>query len=134
MKNLIGNKELISKLNKTRYLKNVGVMTLNDIINELQKPSRDPRSAAEAFSFDENIKTIADVVPRMILPGIVTNVTNFGAFIDLGIKQNGLVHISNMSETFISDPSEVLKVNQKVMAKVIDVDMQRGRIGLSLVL
>ncbi|MGB0885998.1 MAG: Tex family protein, partial [Chitinophagales bacterium] len=97
IENLIGNKELISKLNKTRYLKNVGVMTLNDIINELQKPSRDPRSAAEAFSFDENIKTIADVVPRMILPGIVTNVTNFGAFIDLGIKQNGLVHISNMS-------------------------------------
>jgi len=130
---LIGNQDLLNKIDKTKYLKSVGAMTLNDILAELKKPSRDPRSEAEVFEFDRNLKSIGDVIPAMILPGIVTNVTNFGAFVDLGIKQNGLIHISNMSDTFISDPSEVLKVNQKIMAKVIDVDTQRGRIGLSLV-
>lgn len=132
LKELIGNKELLSTINKSKYLVKVGVHTFNDILAELAKPSRDPRSEAEVFEFDQNIKVINDVVTGMILPGIVTNVTNFGAFVDLGIKQNGLVHISNMSDSYISDPSEVLKVNQKVLAKVIDVDMQRGRIGLSL--
>lgn len=130
---LIGNEALLKKIDNSKYLSSVGLLTFNDIISELKKPSRDPRSSAELFSFDENVKSISDVVPQMILPGIVTNVTNFGAFVDLGIKQNGLVHISNMSETFISDPAEILKVNQKIMAKVIDVDTQRGRIGLSLV-
>lgn len=130
---LIGNKELIHKIDKSKYLQKVGSHTFNDIIAELTKPSRDPRSEAEVFEFDLNIKTINDIVTEMILPGIVTNVTNFGAFIDLGIKQNGLVHISNMSDTFISDPSEVLKVNQKIMVKVIEVDIQRARIGLSLI-
>jgi len=132
LKELIGNQELLNKINKPKYIIKVGALTLNDILSELAKPSRDPRSEAEVFEFDQNIKTINDVVTMMILPGIVTNVTNFGAFVDLGIKQNGLVHISNMSDTYISDPSEVLKVNQKIMAKVIDVDIQRGRIGLSL--
>ena len=130
---LIGNQEMIQKIDKSKYLQKVGMHTLNDIIAELTKPSIDPRSEAEVFEFDQNINTINDVVTMMILPGIVTNVTNFGAFVDLGIKQNGLIHISNMSDTFISDPSEVLKVNQKIMTKVIDVDMSRGRIGLSLV-
>jgi len=131
---LIGNTELVKTIDKTNYLLQVGVHTFNDIISELSKPSRDPRSEAEVFEFDQNIKTINDLVTQMILPGIITNVTNFGAFVDLGIKQNGLVHISNISNSYISDPSEVLKVNQKVMAKVIDVDIQRGRIGLSLLI
>lgn len=133
LSDLIGNQDLLSKIDKSKYLSSVGVMTFNDIVAELKKPSRDPRSEAEVFEFDQNIKSIGDVMPAMILPGIVTNVTNFGAFVDLGIKQNGLIHISNMSATFIADPSEVLKVNQKIMAKVIEVDTQRGRIGLSLV-
>ncbi len=133
IKDIIGNKELIAKIDKTKYLQKVGVHTLKDIIAELTKPSIDPRSEAEVFEFDQSIKTINDVVAQMILPGIVTNVTNFGAFIDIGIKNNGLVHISNMSDSYVSDPNEVLKVNQKIMAKVIDVDIQRGRIGLTLV-
>ena len=133
LKELVGNKELISKIEKSKYLLKIGLHTYNDIISELAKPSRDPRSEAEVFEFDENIKTINDIVTEMILPGIVTNVTNFGAFIDLGIKNNGLVHISNMSSSYVSDPSDILKVNQKIMAKVIEVDIQRGRIALSLV-
>lgn len=133
IKDLIGNTELIKKINASQYLTKIGVMAFNDIIAELKKPSRDPRSEAETFAFDPFIKTINDIHLQMILPGIVSNVTPFGAFVDLGIKHNGLIHISNMSDTFIKDPSELLKVNQKIMAKVIDVDIQRGRIGLSLV-
>jgi len=133
LQELVGNKDLISKIDKSKYLSKIGLHTYNDIIAELAKPSRDPRNEAEIFEFNQEIKTINDIVTEMILPGIVTNVTNFGAFVDLGIKQNGLVHISNMSDSYVSNPSDILKVNQKIMAKVIDLDIKRGRIGLSLV-
>ncbi len=130
---LIGNKELVGKIDAKKYIsETVGALTFQDILNELLKPSRDPRQEAEVFEFDQNITDITDVISGMILPGIVTNVTNFGAFVDLGIKQNGLIHISNMSDTFVSDPSEILKVNQKIQAKVLDVDVARNRIGLKL--
>ncbi len=110
----------------------VGLPTLNDIMNELAKPGRDPRSIIKVFEFSSEIQSIEDVRIGMILPGVVTNITNFGAFVDIGIKQNGLIHVSQMSDKYISSPSEVLKLHQQIHAKVVDVDLHRQRIGLSL--
>ncbi|MDD2292891.1 MAG: Tex family protein [Bacteroidales bacterium] len=110
----------------------VGLPTLNDIMIELSKPGRDPRSVIKVFEFSTEIQTIEDVKVGMILPGIVTNITNFGAFIDLGIKQKGLIHVSQISDKYISSPSEVLKLNQQLQVRVVDVDLKRERIGLSL--
>ncbi|HEY6010795.1 MAG TPA: S1 RNA-binding domain-containing protein, partial [Nitrospirota bacterium] len=110
----------------------VGLPTLKDIMAELAKPGRDPREQFEAFSFAEGIGKIEDVKPGMKLPGVVTNITAFGAFIDIGVHQDGLAHISQLSDKYIKDPNEAVKVHQKVTATVLEVDVQRKRISLSL--
>jgi len=110
----------------------VGLPTLNDIMAELAKPGRDPRQQFEAFSFTEGIEKIEDVRPGMRLPGIVTNVTAFGAFVDIGVHQDGLVHISQLADRFVKDPHQVVRVQQQVTVTVIDVELQRKRISLSL--
>lgn len=110
----------------------VGIPTLNDILEELARPGRDPRETFEVFKFDETIQSINDLQENMRLPAIVTNITNFGAFADIGIKQDGLIHISQLADRFVKDPNEVVKIGQKVEAKVLTVDKARGRISLSL--
>jgi uncharacterized protein len=116
-----------------RYISDtVGLPTLTDILEELARPGRDPRDQFETFSFTEGVNTIDDLVPGVKLPGIVTNVTKFGAFVDIGVHQDGLVHISRLADRFVKDPAEVVKVNQKVMVTVLEVDKVRGRISLSM--
>lgn len=110
----------------------IGQFTIEDILKELEKPGRDPRSPIEEFRFAEGVSTMADLKPGMKVPGIITNITNFGAFVDVGVKQDGLVHISHLSNRFISDPNEAVKLGQKVMATVLEVDVARKRIALSL--
>jgi len=130
---LVGNKEKVDSLNLQRYVsEEVGLPTLNDIVQELAKPGRDPRSTAKVLEFAEDIHSIEDLKGGMELPGIVTNITNFGAFVDIGIKQNGLIHISNMADKYVSNPNEILKLHQHVTVKVLDVDLKRGRIQLKL--
>ncbi len=130
---LIADKEAIRTIDIQRYVsKDVGIPTLKDIVEELYKPTRDPRKKIEVFEFDRNISKISDLRVGMVLPGIVTNLTKFGAFVDIGIHENGLIHISQITDRFISDPSEVLKLNQQLMAKVIEIDQKRKRISLSL--
>jgi len=102
------------------------------ILQELAKPGRDPRQQIEMFEFDKNIHSIHDLQKGMRLPGIVTNITNFGAFVDIGVHQDGLVHVSQMANRFVKDPNEVVKLNQKVMVEVTDVDLERNRIQLSM--
>ena len=134
LKELVGNKEMVERINLSAYLSDdVGMPTLNDIAAELAKPGRDPRSLAKVFEFSNDISTIEDLAEGMELPGIVTNITNFGAFVDIGIKQNGLVHVSQMSNKFISNPSEVLKLHQHIMVQVLSVDLKRSRIQLKLI-
>jgi uncharacterized protein len=110
----------------------LGLPTLQDIMDELAKPGRDPRDKFTAFSFEDGVHTISDVVPEMRLPGIITNVTKFGAFVDIGVHQDGLIHISQLADRFVKDPSEIVKVRQQVTVRVIEVDEERGRISLSL--
>ncbi len=130
---LISNKSLIDKIDINRYKTEIaGEATLTDILQELEKPGRDPRSKVQVLEFDPNIRAITNLKEGMILPGIVTNITNFGCFVDVGIKENGLVHISEMANRFVSDPSEVVSLHQHVNVKVLSVDIQRGRIQLSL--
>lgn len=130
---LINDSEKIKGIDFLKYVSdNLGEPTLMDIKKELLKPGHDPRGSAKAFSFDENIKKINDLIPGMILPGIVGNMTNFGAFIDIGIKQNGMLHISQISEKFISNPAEVLHLGQHLNVKVMEIDFQRERISLTL--
>lgn len=130
---LISNEQLSSSIDISKYLSDdVGEHTLNDIKKELAKPGRDPRSIIKVFEFSPEIRSIEDVKVGMILPCIVTNITNFGAFVDIGIKQNGLIHVSQISEKRVEDPSQVLKLHQQLHAKVVDVDLERQRIGLSL--
>ena len=132
-KELVGNAELCSKIDASRYVSgDFGLPTINDIINELKKPGRDPRQEAEVFEFAHDIKAIDDLAAGMELPGIVTNITAFGAFVDIGIKQNGLIHASQMGVNGMADPSKVLKLHQKVKVTVVSVDLDRGRIGLRL--
>ena len=134
VKNLIGNTTLLSQLNLQKYCtESVGLLTLKDIISELKKPGIDPREKAKAFSFDENLQKIEDVKTGMKIPGIINNITNFGCFVNIGLKQSGLVHISKLSNKFISDPNEVVKLNQQVWVTVVEVDLSRGRIQLSMV-
>lgn len=130
---LIRNAE-IRKLIKAKdfVTETIGQFTIEDILKELEKPGRDPRSVIEEFRFADGVSTMADLKPGMKLPGIVTNITNFGAFVDVGVKQDGLVHISHLANRFISDPNEAVKLGQKVMATVIEVDISRKRIALSL--
>jgi len=130
---LIKNKELRAKIKLDKYVTpTVGMPTLNDIMQELEKPGRDPRSTIQVFEFDKNVKSIADLQEGMILPGIVTNITNFGCFVDVGIKENGLVHISQLADKFISDPTEIVSIHQHVMVRVDSVDMSRKRVQLSM--
>jgi protein Tex len=130
---LIRDGTLRAKLKLERYVSDtVGLPTLQDIVNELAKPGRDPRQQFEAFSFAEGVSKPADLKPGMKLPGIVTNVTAFGAFVDVGVHQDGLVHISQLSDNFVKDPNEVVKVGQKVQATVVEVDLERNRIALSM--
>lgn len=130
---LMSSAELRKQIDLQRYVtEKVGMPTLLDILHELEKPSRDPREQLEEWHFDENVHTIDDLQIGMVLPGIVTNIANFGVFVDLGVHKDGLVHISEMSNRRISSPSEVVSLHQHVMVKVIDVDKARGRIQLSL--
>lgn len=130
---LIRNKEQIMKIHPEKYVGNdVGMETIGDILAELEKPGRDPRESLEVFEFDKNIRTIDDLRAGMQLNGIVTNITAFGAFVDIGVHQDGLVHISQIADRYIKDPNEVLKINQKVKVTVIEVDIQRKRISLSM--
>ncbi len=130
---LIKEESKRKELDVKKYVsKDVGLPTLNDIMDELAKPGRDPRQIAKVLEFAADVQTIEDLKIGMILPGIVTNITNFGAFVDIGIKQDGLIHISQMADKFISNPSEVVKLQQHVSVRVIEVDLKRGRIQLSL--
>jgi uncharacterized protein len=130
---LIGKEQLTSKINLSQYVsKEVGLPTLTDILTELAKPGRDPRSGIKHFEFADGIFSMSDLIPGMILPGIVTNITRFGAFVDVGIKQDGLVHISEMADRFISDPAEIVKLPQQVKVRVVEVDIPRKRIAFSM--
>jgi uncharacterized protein len=130
---LIGNEQIKSKIILKNYISDkVGLPTLNDILSELQKPGRDPREALEAFEFASDVHKIEDLREGMILPGIVTNITAFGCFVDVGVHQDGLIHVSQMANRFIKDPNEVVKVHQKVQVKVMEIDIARKRIGLSM--
>jgi len=132
VKEFIGNQTLVNKINSQSYInENIGLHTLQDILKELKKPGLDPRQEAQAFEF-ANIYSIEDVKEGMIVPGQVTNLTRFGAFVDIGVKQDGLVHASEIAHKYISDPGEVLKLNDKVMVKVVEVDLPRKRIALSI--
>jgi uncharacterized protein len=130
---LISNADLRSKIKLQNYVTDkVGMPTLTDILEELAKPGRDPRDQFELFSFMEGVNDITDLESGMHLPGIVTNVTAFGAFVDIGVHQDGLVHLSEMADRFVKNPHDVLKVNQKVSVTVINVDKKRKRISLSM--
>ena len=130
---LIQQKELRSRIDVNRYVgPEVGLPTLTDIMRELEKPGRDPREALEEFEFDSRVSTIDDLVPGMELPGIVTNITNFGAFVDIGVHQDGLVHISQLANKFVSHPTDVVKLHQHVRVRVTEVDHRRNRISLSM--
>ncbi len=130
---LMKDGDLRNKINLSRYVtEGVGMPTLNDIIDELARPGRDPREQFEAFGFEEGIEKIEDLRGGMRLPGIVTNITAFGVFVDIGVHQDGLIHISELSDRFVRDPAEVVKVHQKVMVTVLDIDLARRRIALSM--
>ncbi|MDL2304774.1 RNA-binding transcriptional accessory protein [Bacteroides sp. OttesenSCG-928-D19] len=130
---LISDKTLRGKIDIEKYITPaVGIPTLKDIMDELNKPGRDPRKTIKVFEFDQNIRTINDLREGMTLPGIVGNITNFGAFVDLGIKENGLVHLSQLADRYITDPSEVVSIHQHVMVKVLSIDMDRKRIQLTM--
>ena len=130
---LMLNKEAVEKIDARNYVSaDVGLPTLEDIKQELLKPGRDPRSTFKMLEFDPNIRSVSDLVPGMVLPGIVTNITNFGCFVDVGVKQDGLVHISELADKFVSDPAQVVKLHQHVKVKVLDVDVARKRIAFSM--
>lgn len=130
---LIASTETRNGIDLKRYCSGmVGLPTLNDIMGELAKPGRDPRGTAQVFSFDDSIHTIDDLVVGMVVPGVVTNITRFGCFVDMGIKVKGLVHVSQMAERFVKDPSEIVHIQQQVMVKVIQIDPERGRVALSM--
>ena len=133
VKDLIGNEVVCDRIDLSKYVdEKTGLLTLEDIVQELKKPGRDPRTVAKVFHFAEGITKINDLQEGMILPGIVTNLTNFGAFVDVGVHQDGLVHISEIADHYISSPTEVLSLHEHVMVKVVLVDLSRKRIGLSI--
>ena len=132
---LIVNEEKIKQIAPEKYTtEDIGILGIKDILKELLKPGLDPRKASKVFEFDPNIKTFEDLKTGMILPGIVSNITAFGCFVDIGIKENGLVHISQLKDGFVSDPSEVVKLHQQVKVKIIEIDTERKRIALSMVI
>ena len=133
VEDLMHDGNLRARIDKNRYLsEDVGLPTLNDILHELEKPSRDPRAQLEEFHFDEHVHSVEDLQPGMVLPGIVTNISAFGAFVDLGVHKDGLIHISEMADRRVKDPQEVVKLHQHVRVRVLDIDRARGRISLSL--
>jgi uncharacterized protein len=130
---LIATPSLVGSIDLKRYVtENVGLPTLTDIIEELKKPGRDPRSQFQTASFRDDIREISDLKEGMILQGVVTNVTAFGAFVDIGVHQDGLVHISHLANRYVKDPSDAVKAGQVVKVKVLSADPQRKRIGLSI--
>ncbi len=130
---LIGNKSLLQKINLEKYItEKIGLPTLKDIIKELEKPGLDIREEAKVFTFNQNIKTINDLQEGQLLPGIVNNITNFGCFVDIGIKESGLIHVSNLADAYVSDVSEHVHLHQQIIVKVLDVDVERKRIQLKL--
>lgn len=132
---LISNKEKIALINPEKYITTeIGILGIKDILKELEKPGLDPRKAAKVFEFDPNVKSIKNLNPGMILPGIVNNITAFGCFVDLGIKESGLVHISQLKDGFVSDVNDVVKLHQHVQVKVVEVDEARKRIQLTMIL
>lgn len=132
---LIANKEKIAQIPVGNYVtEDIGLLGLKDIVKELEKPGLDPRKAAKVFEFDPNVKTIGHLKTGMVLPGIVNNITNFGCFVDIGIKESGLVHISQLKEGFVSDVNEVVKMHQQVQVKVVEVDESRKRVQLTMIL
>lgn len=132
---LIANKELLLQIDLNKYVTpDIGLPTLNDIREELKRPGRDPRKNFETLNFDSSIRTIEDLKQGMILQGIVSNITAFGAFVDIGVKTSGLVHVSQMSDKFVKDPTEIVSLSQKVTVKVLDVDIERKRISLTMTL
>ncbi len=134
LSNLIGNKEIVDKIELNNYVSDdVGLLTLKDIQKELRKPGLDPRDSLKAFQFDENIQKISDVKIGMKLPGIVNNITNFGCFVDIGIKESGLIHVSKLANTFVKDVNKIVKLNQQIQVTVVEVDEARKRIQLSLI-
>jgi len=132
---LIANEEKIKQITPEKYTtEDIGILGIKDILKELLKPGLDPRKTSKVFEFDPNIKTFEDLKTGMVLPGIVSNITAFGCFVDIGIKENGLVHISQLKDGFVSDPSEVVKLHQQVKVKIIEIDTERKRIALSMVI
>jgi uncharacterized protein len=130
---LISDASKRSKIDIKKYVtEEVGLPTLTDIMKELEKPGRDPRKQIEAFEFDSSVQTIDDLHEGMELPGIVTNITNFGAFVDIGVHQDGLVHVSQLADRYVSDPTQVVRLHQHVRVRVIGVDLRRQRISLSM--
>jgi uncharacterized protein len=130
---LIGDESLVKQIDLQKYVEgDTGLPTLKDIQGELEKPGRDPREQIEVFEFDQGVYSIEDLKPGMELPGIVTNITKFGAFVDVGLKQDGLVHISQLADRFVKDPNDIVKIHQHVKVKVLEVDVQRSRIQLSM--
>ena len=134
VKDIIGNKEILKQINVNNYAsETIGLPTLKDIISELEKPGLDPRAKAKVFSFDKNIKTIDDLRIGQLLPGIVNNITNFGCFVDIGIKESGLIHVSNLSDSFVKDVNTIVTLEQQIVVIVLEVDVVRKRIQLELV-
>lgn len=132
---LIANEQKIKQIAPEKYTtEDIGILGIKDILKELLKPGLDPRKTSKVFEFDPNIKTFEDLKSGMVLPGIVSNITAFGCFVDIGIKENGLVHISQLKDGFVSDPSEVVKLHQQVKVKIIEIDTERKRIALSMVI
>ena len=130
---LISNKEKRAQIDIRHYVTDtIGLPTLTDIMKELEKPGRDPREQIEEFEFDPNVQTTEDLHEGMELPGIVTNITNFGAFVDIGVHQDGLVHISQLADKYVSDPTQVVRLHQHVRVRVLEVDLRRHRISLSM--
>jgi uncharacterized protein len=130
---LVANPELIDKIDLKRYVDDsVGLPTLTDIIDELKKPGRDPRNQFQTAAFRDDIREISDLNEGMILQGVVTNVTAFGAFVDIGVHQDGLVHISHLANRYVKDPNDAVKAGQLVKVKVLSADKQRKRISLSI--
>ncbi|NRB64413.1 MAG: helix-hairpin-helix domain-containing protein, partial [Saprospiraceae bacterium] len=129
---LIDHAPLRKKINPRQYIsEHIGLPTLKDILKELEKPGLDPRGRAKTFEF-ANIQSINDLTPGMIVPGIINNLTNFGAFVDIGIKESGLVHVSQIANRFVKNPADEVRLQQQVMVKVMDIDLQRRRIQLSI--
>ena len=130
---IVENTELLKKIDLKKYItETVGLPTLNDIIKELEKPGLDIRKKAKVFTFNQNIKTISDLREGQLLPGIVNNITNFGCFVDVGIKESGLIHVSNLADAFVKDVNEHVSLHQQIIVKVLEVDIPRKRIQLKL--